>query len=123
MFRPQSWPVSTSLTSSLNRLSEPSLARVDHDTVADHADRGVAGRLAFSDDASGDGADFGNSEDLHDFRRADNLFLHHRFEHAFDGILDVVDRIVDDRIEADFDLLLFGEPCVPMPTDGPGSRR
>ena len=66
----------------------------------------MAGQLAFSDDASGDGADFGNSEDLHDFRRADNLFLHHRFEHAFDGILDVVDRIVDDRIEADFDLLL-----------------
>ena len=68
-------------------------------------------QLAFADHTSGDGSDLRDLEDFEHLDRCHDLLLHHGFQHAFDGVLDVVDGVVDDRVEADFDLLFLGQPA------------
>ena len=48
----------------LETFERAELARVDDDTVADDADRGVALELAFADDTAGHGADLRYLEDV-----------------------------------------------------------
>ena len=82
-------------------------AGVDHDTVADEADLGLGDELAFLDLAAGDGADLGDLEGLLDLGGGGDLFLLLRLEETLDTFLDLVDTVVDDGVEADFDALLL----------------
>lgn len=109
-------PDLTSFTSSFTRFSEPSLplapslAPEDHNTIPDHPDMGVAGKLAIQHVATGDSAhfaDFVNFPNLqlsgHDF-----LFLGW-FQEALDGQLDFLDGLVDDRVHLDFHAFPLGQ--------------
>src|SRR6478609_6481316 len=70
---------------------------VGHDrAAADHA----AG-----DHATGDVADLGRAEDRADLRLPQGRLLELRLEHALEGRLDLVDRLVDDRVVPDLDTL------------------
>src|SRR4051794_31218411 len=82
---------------------------LDHDgAVADQTHLGVAPQQAAGDHAAGDVADLGAAEDRADLRLAQGRLLELRLEHAPEGRLDLLDRLVDDRVVADLDALLLG---------------
>ena len=81
---------------------------VNHYTVADEANLGLLHHLAVADDATRNGTDLGNLEGLLNLGGGDNLFLLLRLKHTLDTILDIVDTVVDDGVEADFYTLLLG---------------
>src|SRR5699024_2818796 len=63
---------------------------------------------AAAHDRTGDVAELGGAEDLADLRRAELDLLVLRLEHALEGGLDLVDRVVDDRVVLDLDALALG---------------
>src|SRR5688572_1317827 len=78
----------------------------DHVVVADQAHlRGALDR-ARHDVAAGDRAGLRQGEDVAHLGRAGDRLLDLRLEHAGERLLQVVDRLVDDLVEADVDLLL-----------------
>src|SRR6476620_6155398 len=101
---------------------------VRHDrTVAQQARLGVAPEQATGDHAAGDVADLRGAEDLADLRLAEDGLLVHRLEHALEGRLDLLDRLVDDRVVPDLDAFLVGHlrrlalgPDVEADDDGVG---
>src|SRR5699024_9145649 len=86
----------------------------DLDVLRD--DRSPAGdaclRAALDDaaahDGAGDVAELGGAEDLADLRRAELDLLVLRLEHALERLLDLVDRVVDDRVVLDLHALAIG---------------
>src|SRR6266480_921338 len=80
-----------------------------HDAVADQAGLAVPGDRAGTDDAAGHVADPRHPEDLPDLRRAELRLLELGLEHALERRLDLVDRLVDDRVVADLDALALGQ--------------
>src|SRR5690606_6979961 len=91
-------------------LKRTQLAGVYHDTVAHEADGILTFDIAVRNHAAGDSTYLGYSEYLANFCIADDDLFHFRREHTFHRILHVVDRVVDDGVKSDFDLLLFGNP-------------
>src|SRR4051794_1051113 len=81
----------------------------DHDTVAEQPRLGVPGDRPAADDAPRHVADAGHPEDLADLRRAEPDLLVLRLEHALEGRLDLLDRLVDDRVVPDVDALAVGQ--------------
>src|SRR5437762_1468762 len=82
---------------------------VDHHVVAQQTHIGIALDHAIDHRATSDGSDLGHSEGVADFGAAKVCFLDRRFEQSEHGFLDLVLQLVDDRMQADVNLLLFGE--------------
>src|SRR5215471_9694400 len=85
----------------------------DHDTVADQAGPAAAVDGARPHDAPGDVADPRHAEDLPDLRRAELHLFELGLEHALERGLDLLDRLVDDRVVADVDALALRELARP----------
>src|SRR5215467_673111 len=73
----------------------------DHDAVADQAGLAAAVDRARAHDAAGDVAGPRHPEDLPDLRGTELCLLELGLEHALEGGLDLLDRLVDDRVVAD----------------------
>src|SRR5699024_4284179 len=73
------------------------------DDLAATGDAGLRPALdeAAAHDRAGDVAELGGAEDLADLRRAELDLLVLRLEHALEGLLDLVDGVVDDRVVLD----------------------
>src|SRR4029079_924649 len=102
----------------------------DADPVAGDPRPGAALDLAAAHDRAGDVAELAAAEDLADLRGAELDLLELRLEHALEGLLDLVDRLVDDRVVADLDALALGDlgvlalgPNVEADDDGVGRHR
>src|SRR5579863_1826093 len=85
----------------------------DDHAVPDQPRLGVAVDRAGTDDAAGDVADPGHPEDLPDLRRAELHLFEHGLEHALERGLDLLDRLVDDRVVADVHALALGQLARP----------
>src|SRR3954453_15610092 len=81
----------------------------DDDPVADQPGLRVPVDGPAADDRAGDVADARHPEDLADLRRAELDLLVLRLEHALEGRLDLLDRLVDDRVVPDVDALAVGQ--------------
>src|SRR6476660_4415498 len=81
----------------------------DHGTVTHEPCLRVADDRAAADQRTGDVADLGHPEDLADLRRAELDLLVDGLEHALESGLDLVDRLVDDRVVPDVDTLAVGQ--------------
>src|SRR3954449_10215577 len=81
----------------------------DDDAVADQPGLRVTDDRAATDDRTRDVADARHPEDLADLRRAELDLLVLRLEHALEGRLDLLDRLVDDRVVPDVDALAVGQ--------------
>src|SRR2546423_2242297 len=79
-----------------------------HGAAPDEARLGVPADQAAADDTAGDVADLAGAEDRADLGGAELHFLVLRLQHALQGRLDLLDRLVDDRVEADLDALAVG---------------
>src|SRR6266481_9018745 len=97
--------------------------------VADQARAGAADDLAVHDHASRDSR-AGDVENLADFGAAERLLAVSRCEQPFHRLAHVVDRFVDDGVEANLDAFFLGEvrglrfgTDVEADYDGFGSRR
>src|ERR1044071_4121155 len=85
----------------------------DDGAFADQADTGIAGDLAFGDDATGDAADLRGLEGLFDLGLAERLLDLDRLQHALHRVAQVFGDFVDDRVGADVDALAFaGFSCI-----------
>src|SRR6478736_2001131 len=100
------------------------------DPVAGDPRPGATPDLATAHDRAGDVAELAAAEDLADLRGAELDLLVLRLEHALEGLLDLVDRLVDDRVVADLDTLALGDlgvlalgPDVEADDDGVGGHR
>src|SRR5690242_16616927 len=101
----------------------------DHLAVAEQARPGVAADLARQDHATRDRADLGGLEDVADLGAAELDLFVLRLEETLEGRLDLVDRLVDDRVVADVDALAVRElgrlalgPDVEAQDDGGGGH-
>src|SRR3954467_10311406 len=81
----------------------------DDDPVADQPGLRVPVDGPAADDRAGDVADARHPEDLADLRRTERDLLVLRLEHALEGRLDLLDRLVDDRVVPDVDTLAVGQ--------------
>src|SRR3954464_9422557 len=81
----------------------------DHGTVTHEPRLRVADDRAAADQRTGDVADTRHPEDLADLRRAELDLLVDGLEHALESGLDLVDRLVDDRVVPDIHPLAVGE--------------
>src|SRR6266700_5699129 len=88
----------------------------DHHAVPDQPRLAAAADQATAHDGPGDVADPRHPEDLPDLRGAELDFLELGLEHALERGLDLLDRLVDDRVVPDVDALALGELA------GPASR-
>ena len=84
-------------------------AVVDDRAVADDADLVVARDLAVLHVAAGDDADLGNAEQLANLDARGVFLVELRSEHADAGGVDLLDRLVDDAVQANVDALLLGK--------------
>src|SRR3712207_741729 len=80
----------------------------DDPPVADQPGLRVPGDRPAADDGARHVADPRHPEDLADLRRAERDLLVLRLEHALEGRLDLLDRLVDDRVVPDVDALEIG---------------
>ena len=62
-----------------------------------------------ADDAAGDVAALGKLENLLHLGGADDGLLDHRIQHAGHGGHDLVDQLIDDRVELDLDSFPLGD--------------
>src|ERR1700722_12744647 len=85
----------------------------DHHAVPDQPRLAVAGDRAGADDAAGHGANPRHLEQLADFGRAELGLLELGLEHALERGLDLLDRLVDDRVVADVHALALREFACP----------
>src|SRR5215469_7723930 len=76
-------------------------AVLDHDAISDQARARVPRDGARPDDAACHVADPRHTEDLPDFRGPELCLLELGLEHALERGLDLLDRLVDDRVVAD----------------------
>src|SRR5262245_47678830 len=90
----------------LEPLERFELALEDHDVVTQHADRVVAAYVAIHHQAARHGAELARAEHFPDLGEAHDLFLDLGRKHAGEGRADVVDRLVDDAVVADFHVLV-----------------
>src|SRR5690606_16062001 len=80
----------------------------DNHAVTQQACLGVTPDLTRRDQATGDGADLRGLEHLTDLSPTEVDLLVHRLEHALQGLLDLLDRLVDHRVVPDVDTLARG---------------
>src|ERR1700722_12923015 len=85
----------------------------DHYAVPDQPRLAVAVDRSGADDAPGDVPDPRDPEDLPDLRRAELDLLELGLEHALERGLDLLDRLVDDRVVADVHALALGQLARP----------
>src|SRR4051794_5015617 len=81
----------------------------DHGTVTHEPCLRVSDDRAAADQRTGDVADARHPEDLADLRRAELDLLVDGLEHALESGLDLVDRLVDDRVVPDVHTLAVGQ--------------
>src|SRR5205085_1601248 len=81
----------------------------DDHAVADEARLGVAADLTTAYQGAGDVAELARAVDLADLRRAELHLFVLGLEQALERRLDLVDRLVDDRVVADVDALTLGQ--------------
>src|SRR6266700_1473658 len=86
----------------------------DHHAVPDQPRLAAAADQATAHDGPGDVADPRHPEDLPDLRGAQLDFLELGLEHALERRLDLLDRLVDDRVVADVDALAPGQLAGPV---------
>src|ERR1039457_2480179 len=87
---------------------------VGHDDAVPHqASLAVAGDRAGSHETAGHVADLRYPEDLPDLGRAELDLLEYGLEHALERGLDLLDRLVDDRVVADVHALALRELAGP----------
>ncbi len=91
----------------LASLEGSQVSGVDNDAVTDKTNLGALGELSFLDEGTGDRADLRYLERLLDDSSRGNFLFLLRLEHTFDTVLDLVDRVVDDGVETDFDSFLL----------------
>src|SRR5215470_4621505 len=84
-------------------------ALLHHDTVADQASLAAPVDRAGTHQRAGDVADPGHPEDLPDLGGTKLHLLELGLEHALECGLDLLDRLVDDRVVADVDALALGQ--------------
>src|SRR5579884_2070287 len=77
--------------------------------VAQQADFGVAFDGAILDVTPGDGSHFGNTEGFANLGASKIGLLEHRFEQAGHGLANFVLQLVDDRVQANFHVLLLSQ--------------
>src|SRR5208283_401440 len=113
----------------LEALERGELAFPYRAAVADQPRASTANNLAIDDHASGDGG-AGHAENLADFGAAERFFAVGRREQAFHRLVHIVDRFVDDGVEANLDAFFFREAGslrfgadIKADDDGFGSRR
>src|SRR5699024_10189543 len=80
----------------------------DHVAVADEPCLGVSTHDAVEHHTTGDVAHLGRAEHLTDLRLAELLLLVDRLEHALERALDLLDRLVDDRVVPDVHAFAVG---------------
>src|SRR5215468_320060 len=85
----------------------------DHDAVADQAGLAAAVDRARAHDAAGDVAGPRHPEDLPDLRGAELRLLELGLEHALERGLDLLDRLVDDRVVTDVHALALRQLARP----------
>src|SRR5580700_10696207 len=85
----------------------------DHHAVPDQPRLAVAVDRSGADDAACDVADPRDPEDLPDLRRAELNLLELGLEQALERGLDLLDRLVDDRVVADVHALALGQLARP----------
>ena len=78
---------------------------MDHHSVPDNADAGVAGHLTIDNHKSANRTNLGYLEGFADNGFSDNLFLVFWIQHSLHGIFHLFDNLVDDAMQADFDLI------------------
>src|SRR5689334_23641360 len=86
----------------------------DHHAVPDQPRLAAAADQAAAHDGPGDVADPRHPEDLPDLRSAELDFLELGLEHALERRLDLLDRLVDDRVVADVDAFAPGQLAGPF---------
>src|SRR5580693_988610 len=86
----------------------------DHHAVPDQPRLAAAVDRAGAHDAPGDVADPRHPEDLPDLRGTELDFFELGLEHALERGLDLLDRLVDDRVVADVDALAPGQLARPF---------
>src|SRR5665811_691789 len=89
-------------------------ALADDGTVTEDPRLGAALDLAGADQRTGDVTELGGLEDLAHLGGAQLDLFVLRLEHALERCLDVVDRRVDDRVEAHVHALAFGQVRDPL---------
>ncbi len=87
----------------LEALERLQLTRMDDHTVADDAHLVGTLDLAIGDHTAGDGADLAHLEGLQYLQIGCDLLANVWREHALEGVADIFDSIVDDRVGADLD--------------------
>src|SRR5690606_3139984 len=85
------------------------VAGVDDDAVADEADAVVPVHLPLDDVAAGDGAGLRDAERLAHLDGAEDVLLLLGREQPLERVAHLLDRVVDDGVEADVDLLPLGQ--------------
>src|SRR5688572_28301080 len=90
----------------LEPLERLELALKDHDVVTQHAHRVVPAHIALDHEAPGHGAELARAENLANFGKAHDLLLDLRREHAGQCGANVIDRLVNDAVVADLDVLV-----------------
>src|SRR5581483_10535858 len=85
------------------------LAGIDDHVVTQQPNFAVACDGTVLNDASGDIADFGDTESFADFGFTAVDFLVHRLQQARHGALNFVGQVVDNGVQPDIDLFLLGE--------------
>src|SRR5215467_10286878 len=88
-------------------------ALLNHDTVADQTRLAAPVDRAGAHQRAGDVADPGHPEDLPDLGGAELHLLELGLEHALERGLDLIDRLVDNRVVADVDALALGQLACP----------
>src|SRR4051812_10448191 len=81
----------------------------DDDAVAQQPGLGVPVDRAVAHDRAGHVADLRDAEDLAHLGAAEPDLLELRLEHALESCLDLLDRLVDDRVVPDVDALAVGQ--------------
>src|SRR6202012_4426948 len=90
-------------------LERADLALEDLFAAAHHLYLGVAADDSILHAAAGDGAHLRNSEDVEHLGAADIILLERWFEQAHHGQANLILQLVDDRVQADLNILLLRE--------------
>src|SRR5580658_2031915 len=88
-------------------------AVLNHDTVPDQAGSAVSRDRARPDDTTGHVADLRYPENFPDFRGTELYLLELRLEHALERGLNLLDRLVDDRVVPDVHAFALGKLACP----------
>ena len=93
----------------LESLERSELACINHDTVTDHAHLRSSLKLTLTDNTSGNCSHLRDLECLLNLSSSSDNLLLLWLKHTLDTALELIDTVIDDRVETDFDLLLLSQ--------------